>query len=77
MDVYYHEKYLDISLGEQVSNIQYCKYFKLQNCSGAYWEGNKSNKMLQRIYGTVWLNHSHLLKYLNHLKVIKNKDHRV
>ncbi|CAL4042183.1 Threonine--tRNA ligase [Buchnera aphidicola (Phyllaphis fagi)] len=77
IDVYYHEKYLDISLGAQSSNIKFCTNFKLQNCSGAYWEGSKFNNMLQRIYGTVWLNNNQLLQYLNNLEAIKNKDHRL
>ena len=30
------------------------KFFKLLSTAGAYWRGDESNKMLQRIYGTAW-----------------------
>ena len=30
--------------------------FKLMKVAGAYWRGDSNNEMLQRIYGTAWLN---------------------
>ncbi|CAL4318847.1 Threonine--tRNA ligase [Buchnera aphidicola (Pterocallis alni)] len=75
--IYYHENYVDFYYGPQVSNIKFCTYFKLQSISGAYWGGNKSNKMLQRIYGTAWLNQNQLSSFLNQLEILKNRDHRL
>ncbi|CAL4318904.1 threonine--tRNA ligase [Buchnera aphidicola] len=75
--IYFHEEYLDIYLGPQVPNIKFCSSFKLQNISGAYWESNKNNNMLHRIYGLCWLNDNQSLKYLQNVEKIKNKDHRI
>ncbi|QCI15816.1 threonine--tRNA ligase [Buchnera aphidicola] len=74
--LYYHENYVDINIGMQVLNIKFCKNFKLQKIGGVYWEGNKKNKMLQRIYGTAWSNQKELEKYLNYLKELEKRDHR-
>ncbi|WP_343192684.1 threonine--tRNA ligase [Buchnera aphidicola (Taiwanaphis decaspermi)] len=74
--IYFHENHIDISNYIQAPNIKFCKYFKLSKLSGAYWNNNSSNKMLQRIYGTAWLNKKTLDKYLKKIKEIKKRDHR-
>ncbi|QIQ41176.1 MAG: threonine--tRNA ligase [Buchnera aphidicola (Aphis urticata)] len=76
ISLYYHENYVDFDIGMQVFNIKFCKYFKLQKISGAYWKGNKTNKMLQRIYGTAWLYQEELDKYLSYITEVEKRDHR-
>ncbi|QCI17535.1 threonine--tRNA ligase [Buchnera aphidicola (Acyrthosiphon lactucae)] len=76
VSLYYHENYVDIDIGMQVFNIKFCKYFKLQKIGGVYWENNKKNKMLQRIYGTAWSNKKELDKHLNYLNELEKRDHR-
>ncbi|AEO08486.1 threonyl-tRNA synthetase [Buchnera aphidicola str. Ak (Acyrthosiphon kondoi)] len=76
ISLYYHENHVDIDRGMQVFNIKFCKYFKLQKIGGVYWEGNKKNKMLQRIYGTAWSNKMELDKHLNYLNELEKRDHR-
>jgi len=76
ISLYYHENYVDIDIGMQVFNIKVCKYFKLQKIGGVYWDGNKKNKMLQRIYGTAWSDQKGLNAHLNYLKEIEKRDHR-
>lgn len=76
ISLYYHENYVDIDIGMQVFNIKFCKYFKLQKIGGVYWEGNKKNKMLQRIYGTAWSNRIELDKHLSYLNELQKRDHR-
>ncbi|QFQ32861.1 threonine--tRNA ligase [Buchnera aphidicola (Aphis fabae)] len=76
ISLYYHENYIDFDIGMQVFNIKFCKYFKLEKIGGVYWKGNKKNKMLQRIYGTAWLNQEELDKYLSYIAEVKKRDHR-
>jgi len=50
--------------------------FKLMSVAGAYWRGDESNAMLQRIYGTAWRNKKELKKHLEMLEEAKKRDHR-
>ena len=49
---------------------------KLMNVTGAYWRGDSSRKMLQRIYGTCFPNKTELDAYLKRLEEAKKRDHR-
>ncbi|MDY3618535.1 threonine--tRNA ligase [Agathobaculum sp.] len=49
---------------------------KLQNVTGAYWRGDSSKKMLQRIYGTAFPKKEELDAYLERLEEAKRRDHR-
>ncbi|MBP3655030.1 MAG: threonine--tRNA ligase [Oscillospiraceae bacterium] len=49
---------------------------KLMNVTGAYWRGDSSRKMLQRIYGTCFPSKTELEAYLNMLEEAKKRDHR-
>ena len=46
--------FIDLCRGPHIPSTGKIKYFKLLSTSGAYWRGNENNKMLQRIYGTVF-----------------------
>ena len=50
--------------------------FKLLRVSGAYWEGDSRNDMLQRIYGTAWATDKQLRVYLRQLEEAEKRDHR-
>jgi threonyl-tRNA synthetase len=50
--------------------------FKLLDVAGAYWRGSEENKMLQRIYGTAFLNKDDLKQHLWKLEEAKKRDHR-
>lgn len=76
INLYYQENYLYVCKGPNVPNISFCKNFKIQKISGAYWKNINSNKMLQRIYGTAWSNEHQLKKYIFFLKEAKKRDHR-
>ena len=45
--------------------------------AGAYWHGDPTQKMLQRVYGTCWQTKKDLDDYLNRLEEAKRRDHRV
>ncbi|CUX95886.1 Threonine--tRNA ligase [Candidatus Gullanella endobia] len=72
----YHEEYIDICRNPHVPNTRFCYYFALQKISGAYWRGDRKNKMLQRIHGTAWGNKKQLDTYLKYLEEASERDHR-
>lgn len=50
--------------------------FKLMSIAGAYWRGDESQPMLQRIYGTAWPSRKELKAHLHMLEEAKKRDHR-
>ncbi|RYV01313.1 threonine--tRNA ligase [Shewanella sp. OPT22] len=74
--LYHHEEYTDMCRGPHVPNMRFCQHFKLMNVAGAYWRGDSSNKMLQRVYGTAWADKKQLKSYLNRLEEASKRDHR-
>ncbi len=50
--------------------------FKLMSIAGAYWRGDSRNEMLQRIYGTAWINQKDLDAYLHQIEEAEKRDHR-
>ncbi len=50
--------------------------FALENLAGAYWRGDESKPMLQRIYGTVWETPEQLDTYLTQKEEALKRDHR-
>ena len=51
-------------------------HFKLLSVAGAYWRGSEKNKMLTRIYGTVFPTKKELDEYLEYLRIAEEADHR-
>ncbi len=43
--------FTDLCIGPHVSSAEEIRAFKLASIAGAYWKGEETNKMLQRIYG--------------------------
>ena len=64
--------FVDLCAGPHVNYTSKVKAYKLLSATGAYWRGNEKNKMLQRIYGTAFLNKPTLRHILNSLKRQKN-----
>ena len=50
--------------------------FKLMKVAGAYWRGDSTRPMLQRIYGTAWVTEKELSAYLHMLEEAEKRDHR-
>src|SRR6056300_821132 len=50
--------------------------FKLTKLAGAYWRGDSKNYVLQRIYGTAFLNDKDLKNYLLMIEEAEKRDHR-
>ena len=65
----------DLCAGPHVNYTSKVKAYKLLSATGAYWRGNEKNKMLQRIYGTAFLNKADLEAHLEQLEEAKKRDH--
>ena len=76
ISLYKQSDFTDLCRGPHVSNTSKIKYFKLLSTSGAYWRGDEKNKMLQRIYGTVFSSKGLLKNHLRNLEEAKKRDHR-
>ena len=66
----------DLCRGPHVPSTGKLKAFKLTKVAGAYWRGDSSNEMLQRIYGTAWANKKQLKQYLTRIEEAEKRDHR-
>ena len=74
--MYKQSSFTDLCRGPHVSNTSKIKHFKLLSTSGAYWRGDEKNKMLQRIYGTVFSTKDALKTHLHNIEEAKKRDHR-
>ncbi len=74
--LYHHEEYIDMCRGPHVDSMRHVKAFKLSHVAGAYWRGDSKNKMLQRVYGTLWNSDKELRKHLSNLEEASKRDHR-
>ena len=75
--VYQHDAFVDLCRGPHVERTGKIGPFKLMSVAGAYWRGDEHNAQLQRVYGTVWPTQAELDAYLERLKEIERRDHRV
>ena len=50
--------------------------FKIMKVAGAYWRGDSSKEMLQRLYATAWADKKDLKAYLEMLEEAEKRDHR-
>jgi len=76
ISAYSQGDFIDLCRGPHVPSTGKIKHFKLLSSSGAYWRGDEKNKMLQRIYGTVFSTKKELKEYLIFLEEAKKRDHR-
>jgi threonyl-tRNA synthetase len=73
---YTHGSFTDLCRGPHVESTRRVGPFKLLNSAGAYWRGDETQPMLQRIYGTVWESQEELDRHLWRLDEAKRRDHR-
>ncbi len=77
VSVYRQGEWFDVCRGPHLpSTGKLPKAFKLMKLAGAYWRGDSSNEMLQRIYGTAWRDKKELKAYLHRLEEAEKRDHR-
>jgi len=73
---YRHGAFTDLCRGPHVASTRKLGPFKLLNTAGAYWRGDETRPMLQRIYGTVWDTQADLDQHLWRLDEARKRDHR-
>ena len=77
LKVYFHGEWPDLCRGPHLNRTsEVGTAFKLTKVAGAYWRGDSSNEMLQRIYGTAWETQKELDDYLLFLEEAEKRDHR-
>jgi threonyl-tRNA synthetase len=76
ISTYNQGSFTDLCRGPHVPNTGRIGAFKLTKIAGAYWRGDASRPMLQRIYGTAWFNQKDLDAYLTRIEEAERRDHR-
>ena len=72
---YKQGEFVDLCAGPHLNYVSKIKAFKLTQCTGAYWRGDASKKMLQRIYGISFPKASDLETYLADVEEARKRDH--
>ena len=73
---YQQGDFVDLCAGPHMEKTGQIKAVKLQSVAGAYWRGDSSRPMLQRIYGTCFPSQQELDEYIAKLEEAKKRDHR-
>ncbi|MBW2645155.1 MAG: threonine--tRNA ligase [Deltaproteobacteria bacterium] len=76
VSIYRQGDFVDLCRGPHLASTKGVKAFKLTHVAGAYWRGDESRKMLQRIYGTSFFDKKSLKDHLNRLAEAEKRDHR-
>ncbi|TCL76520.1 threonyl-tRNA synthetase [Hydrogenispora ethanolica] len=66
----------DLCRGPHLPSTGRLKAYKLMSIAGAYWRGDSSREMLQRIYGVAFATKAGLEEYLKFLEEAARRDHR-
>ena len=67
--------FVDLCAGPHLFSTGSVKAFKILQITGAYWEGDSKNKVLQRIYGVSFPKKEMLTQHLEQLEEAKKRDH--
>ncbi|MCK4323610.1 MAG: threonine--tRNA ligase [Armatimonadetes bacterium] len=76
ISLYQHGDFVDLCRGPHLPATGEITAFKLLSVAGAYWRGDESNPMLQRIYGTAYPDQKMLEEHLKRIVEAKEHDHR-
>ena len=76
ISMYTQGDFTDLCRGPHMESTGQIKAVKLMSVAGAYWRGDSSRQMLQRIYGTAFPSQEELDAYVNMLEEAKKRDHR-
>jgi threonyl-tRNA synthetase len=76
VSIYRNDGWSDLCLGPHVPSTKRVGAFKLTSLAGAYWRGQESRPMLQRVYGTAWATKDDLAAHLERLREAERRDHR-
>ncbi len=76
LSLYRSGDFVDLCRGPHVPDTGKVRAFKLLRVAGAYWRGDESRPMVQRIYGTAFPDRKALKKHLHMLEEARKRDHR-
>lgn len=78
LSIYTVDDFVDLCKGPHVKNTNILKNtgFKIRSVAGAYWKGDSSNIMLQRIYVDAFLTKEELDNFLKMQEEASLRDHR-
>ena len=76
ISLYQQGDFSDLCRGPHLPSTRYLKAFKLTSIAGAYWRGDSSREMLQRIYGTAFFSKEELENYFKFMEEAAKRDHR-
>ena len=77
ISTYKHHDFEDLCAGPHVRSTGKIPAFKLLSVAGAYWRGDESRQMLQRVYGTAFESEEEMQAHLDRLEEARRRDHRV
>ncbi len=71
------DAFFDLCTGPHVEKTSELTFwFKLLHTAGAYWRGDQTRPMLQRIYAACFSSKEELKEYLTQIEEAKKRDHR-
>jgi threonyl-tRNA synthetase len=71
------DSFFDLCTGPHVEKTSELNFwFKLLHTAGAYWRGDQTRPMLQRIYAASFNSKEELREYLTQIEEAKKRDHR-
>jgi len=76
ISIYEQGEFVDLCRGPHIPNTALAGAFKLSSIAGAYWRGDASKPMLQRIYGIAFWTEKELEERLKLYEEAKKRDHR-
>ena len=78
MTFYTNGDFTDLCRGGHVANTSEipADAFKLTRIAGAYWRGDETRPMMQRVYGVAFADKAELNDYLKRQEEAKQRDHR-
>ena len=67
--------FVELCAGPHIPDTGRIKAYKLTSATGAYWRGDSTKKMLQRIYATAFTKKEDMEAYLASVEEAKKRDH--
>jgi threonyl-tRNA synthetase len=76
ISLYRQGEFVDLCRGPHVNSTGEIAAFKLVTIAGAYWRGDETRPMLQRIYGVAFDTEEMLTEYIQKMDEALRRDHR-
>lgn len=74
---YRQGEFVDLCRGPHIPSPKWIGAYKLLSIAGAYWKGDQSRQVLQRVYATAFFSQEELDAHLQRIDEAKRRDHRV